>query len=289
MNRIIKTWRIIDIIKASEKVLKEKNITNPRLNAELLLAEALNTKRINLYLNFEKPLGEGEIKLYKDKLKRRLDHEPLQYILGHAEFYGLDFKVNKNVLIPRPETEILADKSVEVLTQFNSANPRILEIGTGSGCISIAIASKINCKIDAIDRSEEALEVARGNSKANGTVSKINFVQKDLFTDFVDFNDYDLVVSNPPYIPIGEYGSLQNEIKDYEPKYALTDGNDGLEFYRRIIALLRNTNTKTFALLEIGDGKRKNIENILEQESTLKYRFHKDYLNIDRVVELEVN
>jgi len=289
MDKATKTWRIIDLIKASEKILKEKNITNSRLNAELLLAEALNTKRINLYLDFEKPLGEREIKHYKDKLRRRLDHEPLQYILGHAEFYGLDFKVNKNVLIPRPETEILVDKSVEVLTHFSSANPRILEIGTGCGCISVAIASKINCKIDAIDRSQEALEVARENSKANGTISKINFVKKDLFTEISGFDDYDLVVSNPPYISIDEYSSLQNEIKDYEPKYALTDGNDGLEFYRRIIEILRSTNTKTFVLLEIGDGKRENIENILEQESTLKHRFHKDYLNIDRVAELEVN
>jgi release factor glutamine methyltransferase len=289
MDKVSKTWRIIDLIKASEKVLKEKNITNPRLNAELLLADTLNTKRINLYLDFEKPLDEKEIAPYKQKLRRRLNHEPLQYITGYAEFYGLKFKVNKNVLIPRPETELLVDKSLELLASFDLINPRILEIGTGSGCISVAIANKINCNIDAIDKSENALEVARENSRANGTGTRINFVNTNIFTGALSFDDYDLVLSNPPYIPISEFGTLERDIKDYEPKYALTDGKDGLEFYRKTIEILNKTTAGTIVLLEIGDGKKGEIEKLLEQENVSRYTFYKDYLDIDRVVKIEAN
>lgn len=289
MNQIGGTWRIIDLLKVSEKALLEKNITNPRLNAELLLADTLKTTRINLYLDFERPLDEKEITAFREKLRRRMHHEPLQYITGYTEFYGLNFKVNQSVLIPRPETELLVDKSLELLASGNLLSPYILEIGTGSGCISIAIASKLNCRIDAIDGSEKALDVAGENSRANGTDSRINNVKADIFTDFVSFDNYDLVVSNPPYVPVYEFNNLEKEIRDYEPRFALTDEKDGLEFYRRIIELAKKTKTGTAILLEVGDGKKEKVEELLILNKIDKYVFHKDYQKTERVLQIEVN
>ena len=159
MTQTLKSWSILEILKVTENALREKGIDNPRLNAEALLADTLNTERINLYLDFEKPLKESEISAYRDKIKRRLKHEPLQYIRGFVEFYGMSIKVNPSVLIPRHETELLVEKSIEIIAQQN--NPRILEIGTGSGCIATTVAAKLDCKIDAIDISEEALGVLK--------------------------------------------------------------------------------------------------------------------------------
>lgn len=282
-----KIWKIIDIIKVSENALKEKNISKARLNAELLLANTLNTERINLYLNFDKPLTETEIKLYKEKLKRRLHFEPLQYIIGSTEFYGLKFKVTPDVLIPRPETELLVEKSLEIISSSGKETINILEVGTGSGCISIAIASKSKCKVDAIDISKESINIAKENSNLNGTSESINFFVKNIF-DGIDLTKYDLIVSNPPYIPISEFELLPPEIKNYEPKSALTDDEDGLSFYRKLFHLLIEQRINTPVLLEIGDKKREAIGKVLNEFGIERYCFYKDYGNMERVLELKL-
>src|SRR5688572_5911312 len=182
-NQAVKTWKILDLLKVTEEHFRKNNIESPRLNAELLLSGTLNTKRINLYLDFEKPLTESELTDYREKIRRRLTCEPVQYILGEAEFYGLKIKVNPDVLIPRQETELLVDKALEMIHNDRLENPNILEIGTGSGCISIAIASKVLCNITAIDISRKALETASENSAANNTTTKITFEHKDFFKD----------------------------------------------------------------------------------------------------------
>ncbi len=287
MSESVKTWRIIDLLKVTEEHFKKNNIENPRLNAELLLCNTLGTKRINLYLDFEKPLNEVEITSFREKVKRRLTGEPLQYILGEAEFYGLKFNVNPSVLIPRPETELLVDKALEVIHSNLLENPAILEIGTGSGCISIAIASKVLCNITAIDYSERALKVATENSELNNTSSRITFVQKDFLTDFTEFAKYDLVISNPPYIALSDMNSLQTEVT-FEPKQALTDNADGLTFYRKIFELAVNTTKGIKILLEIGDGKKEKIEALIKEYELPKYEFYKDLLNIDRVLYIEL-
>ncbi|MBZ0203031.1 MAG: peptide chain release factor N(5)-glutamine methyltransferase, partial [Ignavibacteria bacterium] len=212
MNEAVKTWRIIDILKVSEKLLEEKGIESPRLNAELLLGDTLNSERMKLYLDFERPLTQAELDNYRNKIKRRLNSEPLQYITGKSGFYGLNFRVNPYVLIPRPETELLVEKSLDFIKEHRLENPKILEIGTGSGCISISIANNITCEIDAIDISEDALSVARENSESNGTSSKISFQRKDILKDIESFEAYDLVVSNPPYISNDEIAGLQEEV-----------------------------------------------------------------------------
>jgi len=280
-----KNWVILDIIKVSGEVLKEKNIENARLNAELLLANSLNTERINLYLDFDKPLSEPELAQFKTKLKRRLAHEPLQYILGTTEFYGLKFRVNNSVLIPRPETEILVEHALDILKQMNNPQPRVLEIGTGSGCISVSIAKNSECSIRAIDNSAPAIQLASENSKLHNADNKIKFELQEFSKDF-DLKSYDVIISNPPYIPPVEYELLPDEIKNYEPKDALTDSIDGFTFYRNIFSNIKENKISAPVLLEIGDGKRPEIENILKSFGINEYDFFKDYINIDRVLKI---
>jgi release factor glutamine methyltransferase len=286
MEQTVKTWRVLELLKTTENLLKEKNIENPRLNAELLLSDVLKEPRIKLYLDFEKPLSEQEISEYRTKIKRRLSREPLQYILGYSEFFGLRFKVTTDVLIPRPETEILVEKAIEAVSSFDMLNPKILEIGTGSGCISIAVANKVNCKIDAIDNSSEALDIAKHNSEILNTSDKISFSIKSIFKDFQNFEDYDIILSNPPYIAVDELKNTADEIRNFEPAYALTDGGDGLSFYKQIFKLINETQNQIKAVLEIGDGKRNKVEELLNIQNIKNYTFHKDYHGIDRVLYL---
>ncbi len=279
-----KTWRVLEILKVTESLLRDKSIENPRLNAELLLCDVLNEPRIKLYLDFEKPLSSDEIDEYRSKIKRRINREPLQYILGYTEFFGLRFNVTPDVLIPRPETEILVEKTIEMISSFEMMTPKILEIGTGSGCISISIANKVNCLIDAIDISNDALNVAKSNAELYKTSDKINFLNKNFLDDFNNFEGYDIVISNPPYIPAGDMETVQDEIKNFEPRYALTDDNKGLSFYNHVFNLIKADNNPLKIFLEIGDGKRSTIEDLINKSEIENYIFYKDYHGIDRVL-----
>jgi release factor glutamine methyltransferase len=287
-NQAVRTWKILDLLKVTEEHFRKNNIESPRLNAELLLSGTLNTKRINLYLDFEKPLTESELTDYREKIRRRLTGEPVQYILGEAEFYGLKFKVNPDALIPRPETELLVDKALELIHNERLENPNILEIGTGSGCVSIAVASKALCNITAIDISEKALVTASENSLQNNTTTKVTFEHKDFFKDTGSLHGYNLVISNPPYIAAGEISSLQQEVKDFEPLNALTDNEDGLSFYRKIFELSENCDKGTGILVEIGDGKKEKVEALLREHNITNYEFYKDLINIERVLYIKI-
>jgi len=284
MEQIQKTWHVLELLKVTEKLLKEKNIENARLNAELLLSDVLRMPRIKLYLDFEKPLKEDEITLYRVKIRRRLNHEPLQYIMGYSEFFGLRFELTPDVLIPRPETEILVERAVDKISSYEMINPKILEIGTGSGCISIALSSKVNCTIDAIDINEKALSLARKNSEKNGTSSRINFLNKDILKSFKNFDGYDMVLCNPPYIPANEFELLQDEVKNYEPRTALTDEGDGLRIYRKIFELFRETSSDIKIFIEIGDGKKDAVEKLLNSSDLSNYNIYNDYHGIGRVL-----
>lgn len=286
MSQTAKTWKILDLLKVTEEHFIKNGIQSARLNSEMLLCSTLNTKRINLYLDFEKPLTAEELENFRERVKRRLAGEPLQYILGETEFYGLKFKVNPSVLIPRQETELLPDKAIELIQSGKYENPRILEIGTGSGCISIALASKILCAVDAIDVNEDAIETAQKNSAANNTQDKITFINKDFLKDTNSFDGYDFIISNPPYIPVNEFDGLEKQVRDFEPRHALTDDGDGLVFYRKFIETLSKTSSHVNILIEIGDGKKEKVEALLK-ESGIEHIFYKDLMNIDRVVHIK--
>jgi release factor glutamine methyltransferase len=279
---------VLESIKLSTEYLDKKGVESPRINAEILLAHILNCKRLELYLAFDRPLGEEEVSMYRSLLKRRGQFEPLQYIVGSVEFYGLPFYVNSSVLIPRQETEILVE---EVINECrNKANLNILDIGTGSGNIAISLAVNLPGNIvTGIDISEDALELARKNSVLNGTVDRVKFLYNDILRDDFAGNDFDVIVSNPPYVSGKDFEELRPELKVYEPRQALTDNSDGLNYYRAILAkadcLLKSGGRLFF---EIGQGQSASVKDILEEFSFSAIRIRTDYLNIERVISGEL-
>ncbi len=281
---------ILELLNLSTEYLNKKGIDSPRLNAELLLADVLNYKRLDLYIHFEQPLKEEEINKYREYIRQRAHFVPLQYIIGKTEFYGLNFIVNKNVLIPRPETEILVEKVLQKLKIYDEVN--ILDVGTGSGNIAIALARNLqNSKITAIDVSSDAIKIARENSIINKVSDKIDFQEMDILkNDFSFDNKFDVIISNPPYINLEEYDSLQKEIINYEPKIALTDFENGLKFYEVISQKALNLlNNKGRIYFEIALGQIEKVKDVLLKNNFQNIEVHKDYANIERVIEGEFN
>ncbi|NJD23013.1 MAG: peptide chain release factor N(5)-glutamine methyltransferase [Melioribacter sp.] len=274
---------VLESLQLSTDFLEKKGIESPRLNAELLLSEILKCKRLDLYLKFDQPLKENEVGIYREWIARRGKFEPLQYIIGNVEFYGLPFKVTPDVLIPRPETEILVEEVIKRCKDINAS--KILDIGTGSGNISISLAKNLSdAEITSIDISDKALSIAQENALINGVEEKIHFITADVKT-YMSNNQFDIIVSNPPYVSKEEYANLQNEILNYEPMTAVTDSNDGLDFYRTIAGrakILLKKNGKIF--LEVGKDQSKYVADILEKNDFINIYFVKDYQQIDRVV-----
>ena len=208
---------VLESINLSTEYLKNKGIESPRINAELLLAKILNCKRLDLYLSFDRPLSEDETNQYREYIRRRSKFEPLQYIVGSVEFYGLEFKVNSSVLIPRPETEIIVEKIID--DNKDKPSLKILDVGTGSGIIAVCLAKHLTeSKVSAIDISFDALETAKGNASLNEVGDRVNFFQADILKDEIPENGFDVIASNPPYISNDEFSSLQPELRIFEPK-----------------------------------------------------------------------
>lgn len=231
----------LELLNWSTNRLKDHRIENPRLNAELLLARSLNLSREGLYRNLHGQLKEKERETLEKMIQRRISGEPLQYIIEKQEFWSIDLKVDPRVLIPRPETELLVEQSLLILSENSFGGvPSILEIGTGSGAIAIALAKEVkDIFLIATDISRDALVLARENSKSAGVQDRIKFVNGDLFGPLhlsKERKPFDLILSNPPYIIRHEIGSLAKEVREYEPTIALDGGEDGLEFYRRLIS-----------------------------------------------------
>ncbi len=281
---------VLESINLSTEYLKNKGIESPRLNAELLLMHVLKCKRLDLYLLFERPLTKDETDLYRAYLKRRSKFEPLQYIMGEVEFYGLNLKVNPSVLIPRPETELLVET---IITAGDSQREyKILDIGTGSGNIVISLAKHLpNSSFLAIDLSKEALNLAEENAELNSVTERISFKKIDILKDKETIQDkFDIIVSNPPYISVEEYPSLQPELRVYEPKSALTDYANGLEFYREILSHAGSILQKGGKLyFEMGIGQSGKIKDLFLENNFTNIDVIKDYQNIDRIITGELN
>lgn len=275
---------VLEAVKLSADYLQKKGIESPRLNAELLLAHLLNCKRLDLYLLFDRPLKENEIILYRELLKKRGSFVPLQYIIGNVEFYGLEFSVDSSVLIPRPETELLVDTIIE---ENKNTNLKILDIGTGSGIIAIALAKSLEQpELFAIDISEAALANAKKNAIKNDVTDRIKFLQLDVRSDLTLIKEsFDIIVSNPPYISKDEFPKLQTELRVFEPAIALTDYADGLSFFKIIsekaIRLLKNNGKLYF---EIGKDQSDSVKKILQENGFANIQIKKDYQEIDRVI-----
>ena len=234
---------VLEAIQRSTEFLAKKGVDSPRLQTELLLAHLLKQPRMQLYLNFERVLTPAEVDGLRELIRRRGQREPLQHIVGSTSFCGLEIAVNRDVLIPRPETELLAERGWTFLNQLSTLNPQpstALDFGTGSGCLAIALACKCPAaEVYAIDISPEALALARQNAARHGVAERIRFLQGDGFAAVPEGARFDLIISNPPYIPSGEIASLQPEVRDYDPRRALDGGADGLDYGRRLAAEAR--------------------------------------------------
>jgi release factor glutamine methyltransferase len=274
---------ILQAINLSTEFLQKKDIESPRVNAELLLAHALNCKRLDLYLSYDRPLNENEVNIYREFIRRRGKSEPLQYIIGKVEFYGLEFKVDSSVLIPRQETEILVETIINSVGKEDKL--KILDIGTGSGNISVSLAKNLPYAIiTATDVNDKALETARINAETNNVLDRINFIKHNIISDNLN-DEFDIVVSNPPYISEREYPDLKDELKVYEPKIALTDFSNGLNYFSVISSkatmFLKN---KGRIFFEVGQGQTENVKKILTENNFGEISVVKDYLKIDRVI-----
>jgi release factor glutamine methyltransferase len=239
-----KIWTILDLLNWGTVYLSEKGFDETRLTIELLLAHTLKLQRIQLYMNYDRPLNEIELSSFKGLLKRRLTNEPLQYILGETEFMGLKFLVDNRVLIPRADTELLVEKSEELIKiRFSIEEEiRILDIGTGSGCIAVSLAKMIsNAKIVAIDSSVDALEIAKINAEKNTVTDRIEFLLLDMMNiDQSSFSStFHCIVSNPPYISSSEFANVAVDVREYEPNDALIGGDDGLKYYPQIASIAK--------------------------------------------------
>lgn len=273
----------IGLLSKSIQYLKKYNVENARLDAEYIFAHVLGVKRVSLILNFDMEISEENKNLIRKYIVRRGKfREPLQYILKEWEFYGRTFKVAEGVLIPRPDTEILAEQCIILMKDFE--NPKILDIGTGSGAISVTLAKELpNSEVLGLDISDEALKIAVENRELNGA-SNLKFLKSDVFQHVKEKN-YDLIVSNPPYIPVEEYNELMPEVKQYEPRMALTDGGDGYYFYRKIseesMGYLKNGGYLAF---EVGYNQGETVSQLMEKNGFRIEGRIADYAGIERVI-----
>ncbi len=291
ITAVNKEWTILSLLEWSAEYLQEKGFESTRLNAELLLCHTLQCERIQLYTNFDKPLTPNELSVYKSYLKRRLSHEPVQYILGETEFMGLTLKVDKRVLIPRPETEILVEQVIELVKTIGAKS--ILDIGTGSGNIPVSLAKFINeIEIDSMDISKDALDVARSNADVHNVGNRIRFIHGDVhsYTDHLNNHSYDIIVSNPPYISSSEFTSVVSEVSEYEPSIATTDGGDGLTFYRTIQSAGKQLlKSNGWLIVEVAYNQSKEVAGLFASAGYKDIETISDYAGIERIVKARLS
>ena len=279
-------WTILALLRWADERFRREGMATPRLDAELLLAETLGLDRVGLYTHFDQPLQPGELARFKELIRRRLRRERVAYILGKREFWSLPLRVTPEVLIPRPDTETLVSEGLKVLAPLEGKEFRFLEIGTGSGAVSIALAKELpGARGLATDLSPRALAIAQENAREWGVRERLRFVQGDLFEPLKQGEVFDLIVTNPPYIPREDFPSLPPEVREYEPRIALDGGDDGLDFYRRALPGISDYLTAGgWFLAEIGAGQGPKVLEMGRNNPSLdSFGFAKDLSGIDRV------
>jgi release factor glutamine methyltransferase len=308
------TVTVLEVIQRSAEFLTRKGVESPRLQVELLLAHVLKIPRLKLYLDFERLLAEPELDAVRQLVKRRGGREPLQHILGSVSFCGFEIQVDRNVLIPRPETEVLAEKAWQFLQQRArvgslgqaaaatggagmveaEAEPRevehapdcVLDFGTGSGCLAVALARKVpQVRIKALDVSAAALQLARKNALRNEVSDRIEFFEGDGFAALPQGSVFDLIVSNPPYIPTAEIEQLAPEVRDHDPHLALDGGSDGLKMLRSL-AQAGQTFLRSGGRLmaEFGDGQEQAVAQIFSERHWIVEEVVNDLNSRPRIV-----
>ena len=295
---------VLEVIQKSAEFLAKKGVEPPRLQTELLLAHVLRLPRMQLYLNFARELSDTELGTLRELVKRRGQREPFQHITGSTSFCGLEIAVNRHVLVPRPETELLAELGWRFLSTICHAEesgapvsdpacsrnacpragsetgaPTALDFGTGSGCIAIALAVRCpNARVVALDASADALAVARENARRNGVSDRVEFRCGDGFAALPADARFLLIVSNPPYIPSAEMTSLEPEVRDFDPSSALDGGQDGLDFHQVLAAeagpFLQPGGR---IMLEFGEGQADAVRRIFEAQKWIVEAVQEDY------------
>ncbi len=264
-------------------MLKNENIETPKIKSRMIMEHTLKKSKEYIMIYDNKEITREERDLFVKNVKRLILGEPLQYVMGYQEFMKLKFLVNRNVLIPRQDTEILVEEVIKIAEKIE--NPEILDLCTGSGAIAVSIAKYCkDARITAVDISEKAIEIAKKNAKFNGVLSKIEFIESDMFKKLKK-RKFDIIVSNPPYIPTNEILKLSKDVQN-EPKLALDGGKTGLDFYEKIAKDGdKYLNNQGFICLEIGYDQKIKVKTILESEHKyVNIRCIKDLCENDRVI-----
>ncbi len=277
-------WTVRRVLEWTIEHLKKNGSDTPRLDAEILLAHSRGCPRIQLYVQYDEELGDDERLKMRELVKRRAAHEPVAYLVGKREFFGLDFEVGRGVLIPRPDTETLVLKSLEVAKTIDA--PRVLELCTGSACIAVAIAK--NCpkaSVSTVEIDSAVCEYARRNIAKHGVQERVELLHGDLFAP-VAGREFDIIVSNPPYVPDAEIATLDPDVRMHEPELALKGGADGLDIVRRIvIAAAKHLVASGALLIEISSEQAEAVVALIaEQGDFAPARIAKDLAGKSRVV-----
>jgi release factor glutamine methyltransferase len=278
-------WSIKRVLAWATDDFKRRGNKSARLDAELLLGEALGLDRIKLIVEAERPLAEGELGRYRDLIKRRRVGEPIAYILGRREFFALPMRVDRRVLIPRPDTEILVETALNA-TRAEHLYGRMLDLCTGSGCVAIAFAKeRPTWRVTAVDLSPDAASVARENVQRAGVVHNLAVLEGDLFAALPAGSVFELITANPPYIPSADIAGLDADVRDFEPRLALDGGADGLDVTRRLVSeAMRYLSPGGLLALEGGFDQAPALVQLLETAGFSEIARAKDLAGIERVV-----
>jgi release factor glutamine methyltransferase len=279
---------LLDVLRRSTSFLAQRGSESPRLDAELLTAHSLGLRRLDLYLQFDRPLREDELVPMRELLRRRAAGEPVAYLVGQREFYGRPFKVSGAVLIPRPDTESLVEAALRWARVRARPSLRIADVGTGSGCIAVTMAAELpQATVVASDVSADALEVARDNAVRLGVAERVAFVEGEWTTPLQPHAPFDMLLSNPPYVSDDEVGELAVDVRNYEPRGALAAGADGMSAYH---ALLRDASALVardgYVALEVDPRRAEVVAALVAQAwpAAVVCRI-RDLTDRDRVVE----
>ncbi len=282
-------WTVRDLMKVSIDYLTRKGIDEARLTVELLLSHALEWPRLRLYTHHDLPLAEDELQRFRSLLRRRLSQEPVQYIIGEAHFMGLQFHVDERVLIPRPETETLVEQVILWCKEQETGRVlRLLDIGTGSGNIALSCAKFVkDLHVTCVDNNAGPLDVAWTNAERHGVRDRVVVREWDMTQEVpVELrHSFDIVVSNPPYVPLAEWEHLLPHVRDAEPQRALTDGGDGFHFHRRIVGLAFDLLAVDGpVMLEVGDSQADEVARIMKQAGAMSVLVTEDLSRVPRIV-----
>jgi release factor glutamine methyltransferase len=286
----VRTWRVLDLIEWTTEYFGRQRVDTPRLDAELLLAHALRTNRMGLYLDLHRVVNGPQLALYRTLVRRRRERVPVAYLVGQKEFYGLSFAVAPDVLIPRPETEVLVETALDRLRQWPAdAQVRVLDVGTGCGAIAVALARSLvgrPLRVVATDISAAALVIAEANAVTAGVAGIVEFRHGDLLEPVRHDETFHVIAANLPYVPTADIGALEPEVSRHEPRLALDGGADGLACVARLARDAgRALTERGWLCLEVGQGQAARVSSLLTDAGGYSVpEVVCDYGGVERVV-----